>query len=86
MLAEEQLQGVQLLRYTFDVVKPINADYNFDIAKAVLELLNSLLDALLLEVLQDENRGVREEARSFNRRYLTSVKEDGSMPMGKVPT
>ena len=38
MLREKELERVQLLRNTFDIIQTINTDNNFDTAKTLLQL------------------------------------------------
>lgn len=51
MLGEEELEGVEFLWDTLDVVQTINADDDLHAIKTLLELLNPLLDRFLLQVL-----------------------------------
>ena len=51
MLREEELECVKFLRNTFNIVEPVDADNNFDIAKPVLKLLNALLYTFFLQIL-----------------------------------
>ena len=53
MLRQEKLQSMKLLRNTFDVVQPINANDDFDALEALLELLNSVNNLLLFKVLHE---------------------------------
>ena len=54
MLCQEELERVQLLRDTLDVVEPVDTDDDLDTVEAVLELLDTFLNAVLLEVLSND--------------------------------
>ncbi len=47
MLRQEQFQGVQLLRDTFDVIQPVDADDDFDALEALFELFYSVNNLFL---------------------------------------
>lgn len=51
MLSQKDLEGVQLLGDTLDVVESVNTDDELDALEPLLELLDSLLDRILLERL-----------------------------------
>ena len=51
VLAEEELKRVQLLWYTLDVVESVDTHNDLDVSKALLQLLDTFLDARLLDVL-----------------------------------
>lgn len=55
VLGQEQLERMQLLRHALDVVQPVDAHDDLDAAEPVLELLDPLLNALLLQVLSYQN-------------------------------
>lgn len=55
VLGEEQLQRVQLLRHTLDVVEAVHADNEFDALEAALKRLDARLNRLFLEVLSKES-------------------------------
>ena len=57
MLCEEELEGVQFLRDTFDVVQTVDTNDHLASGKSVLQLCNTFLDAVLLDVV-DEGRRV----------------------------
>ena len=47
MLRQKQLQSVQFLRNTFDIIQPIDTNDDFDTLEALLELLDSVNNLLL---------------------------------------
>ena len=51
MLCKEELEGVKLLWDTLDVVEPINTDDNLDAPKSLFQLGDTILNALLFQVL-----------------------------------
>lgn len=51
VLAQEQLERMQLLRHTLDVIQPIDAHNDLDAAEPVLELFDPLLHTILLQIL-----------------------------------
>ena len=61
VLSQEDLQGVQLLRYTLDVIQTINSNDKLDTFKLLLEGVNSVNDLWLLQAFHklirvDSNR------------------------------
>jgi len=51
VLGQEQLERMQLLRDTFDVVKAVDSDDDLAAAEALLKLLQPLLDIGLVDTL-----------------------------------
>ena len=51
VLGEEELERMQLLRYTLDVVEPIDTHYDLDAIEALFKRCNAFLDRLLLQIL-----------------------------------
>lgn len=56
MLAEEELECVQFLWDTLDVVQSVDTNNDLDAVEAVLELLDTFLDVGLLQVLLKDVR------------------------------
>ena len=56
MLREEELERVKLLGDTFDVIKTVDADDDLASAETLLELSDTLLDGILLEVVDEGGR------------------------------
>lgn len=56
MLAEEELECVQFLWDTLDVVQSVDTNDDLDAVEALLELLNTFLDVGLLYVLLKDVR------------------------------
>ena len=105
VLGQEQLQSMQLLRNTLDVIQSIDTNDELDPVESLLELLNPVLYWFPGEVLctftgrPSGATASKEERFTENKltergnffgatggELLTSVKDDGSMPIGKVPT
>lgn len=101
VLRQEKLQCVELLGNTLDVIQSIYADNELNAVEPLLELVNPLLYRLFCEVLENHRTSIgdrRIERREVCRmsytgagisnegKLLTSVKDVGSMPIGKVPT
>lgn len=51
VLSEENFKGMELLRNSFDVVKPVNTDYNPTLIETALQLTEPLLHGGVLEAL-----------------------------------
>lgn len=56
VLAEEELECVQFLWDTLDVVQSVDTNNDLDAVEAVLELLDTFLDVGLLQVLLKDVR------------------------------
>ena len=56
MLCQEELERVQLLGDTLDVVQTVNANDDLHAVEALLERGDALLDTLLLQILQSKVR------------------------------
>jgi hypothetical protein len=54
VLSEEELEGVQLLRHSLDVVETIHPDDHLDAVEPLLELLDSLLDGWSFQTLRTQ--------------------------------
>lgn len=52
VLSEEELEGVQLLGDSLDVVESVNSDNQLDTVEPLLELLDSLLHRRLPQTLR----------------------------------
>lgn len=55
MLAQEELERVQLLRDALDVVQAVDADDDLDALEPALERFDAILHALLLQVLETKS-------------------------------
>lgn len=51
MLCEEEFESVQLLRNTFDVIEPVDANDDFHAAETLLELGDAVDNRLPFEIL-----------------------------------
>jgi hypothetical protein len=88
MFFEEDFHRVKFLRYSFDVIESIDSDDDFDTFETTTESGNSLNDGVLskrLRTMRPKSQLI-ESATTEEERKLTSRKELGSIPIGKVPT
>ena len=67
MLAKEELERMQLLRDTLDIVQSVHADDDLNISKPLLKLGDPFPDALLFQVLSHNvNAKVQRSARMYD--------------------
>lgn len=65
MLSKEDLEGVQLLRHSLDVIETVDTNNQLDALELACERGNTLLDILLLEAL-DELFGIDTNGEGTN--------------------